>query len=43
MSHQLNNWLTEIGITHQSKIYHNPSRSELVTQALLNNEGILSN
>jgi len=43
MSHQLNNWLTEIGITHQAKIYHNPSRSELVTQALLNNEGILSN
>jgi phosphoenolpyruvate carboxykinase (ATP) len=43
MSHQLNNWLTEIGITHQSKIYHNPSRSELVTQALLNNEGMLSN
>ncbi|MDY6846549.1 MAG: phosphoenolpyruvate carboxykinase (ATP) [Chloroflexota bacterium] len=42
MPHQLNKWLEMIGITHQSQIFHNPSRSDLITQALINNEGMLT-
>ncbi len=42
MSNYLPEWLDSIGILNNSSIFHNPSRSELVTQALLNKEGELT-
>ncbi len=42
MPKSLTKWLESIGITHQGKVLHNPSRSELVTQALLHDEGLLT-
>jgi len=43
MSKTLTKWLESLGIVHQGEILHNPSRSELVTRAVVNNEGQLTN
>jgi len=42
MSQSLEQWLESIGIIHHDKVLHNPDRSQLVTEALLNNEGLLT-
>jgi len=42
MINTLTYWLESLGIVHQGKILHNPSRAELVTQAVVNQEGVLT-
>jgi phosphoenolpyruvate carboxykinase (ATP) len=42
MPQPLTKWLESIGVVHQSHIFHNPSRSELISQAVCNSEGILT-
>jgi phosphoenolpyruvate carboxykinase (ATP) len=43
MAQSLEQWLESIGIVHHEQVFHNPNRSQLVTQAILNNEGMLTN
>ncbi len=42
MSNTLASWLESVGIVHQNNVFHNPSRSELVGQAVSGNEGLLT-
>ena len=42
MSKSLTPWMESIGISHQDVVYHNPSRSKLITQAVSHNEGTLT-
>lgn len=42
MAQLLTNWLKTHGIVHQQKVLHNPDRSILLTEALLNGEGELT-
>jgi len=42
MSEAITQWLNSFGIVHQGKVFHNPSRSQLVTQAVLDSEGLLT-
>jgi len=42
MSQTLTDWLKNVGLVAQTSIKHNPDRSQLVTFALLNNEGTLT-
>jgi len=42
MSQSLNQWLVSLGIVHTDKIFYNPDKSTLVTEALLHNEGKLT-
>lgn len=42
MTQALTHWLEALGIIHQKEILYNPDRSQLVTEALHNNEGVLT-
>lgn len=42
MQQALTHWLGALGIVHQNQIFHNPDKSQLVSEALLNNEGQLT-
>jgi phosphoenolpyruvate carboxykinase (ATP) len=42
MAYPLTQWLEENGIVHQTRLFHNPSRSTLVTQAIISDEGVLT-
>jgi phosphoenolpyruvate carboxykinase (ATP) len=42
MQQALTHWLEALGIVHQNQIWHNPDRSMLVSEALLNDEGQLT-
>jgi len=42
MPQALTHWLEALGIVHQNQIFHNPDKSQLVSEALLNNEGQLT-
>ena len=42
MQQALTHWLEAIGILNQEKTFHNPDKAKLVTEAVLNQEGILS-
>jgi phosphoenolpyruvate carboxykinase (ATP) len=42
MPQTLTKWLGKLGIVHQGEIFHNPDRSQLVTQAILAQEGQLT-
>jgi phosphoenolpyruvate carboxykinase (ATP) len=42
MDQSLEKWLEKIGIVHQGQIGHNQDRAQLVTEALQNNEGVLT-
>jgi phosphoenolpyruvate carboxykinase (ATP) len=43
MSNLLSVWLEKLGIVHQSQIFLNLDRSQLVTESILNHEGTLTN
>jgi phosphoenolpyruvate carboxykinase (ATP) len=42
MTQALNQWLEALGIVHHPEYLHNPDRSQLVTEAILHNEGKLT-
>jgi phosphoenolpyruvate carboxykinase (ATP) len=42
MAQELTHWLNSLGITQHKKVLHNPDRSHLVTEALENHEGQLT-
>lgn len=42
MPQALTHWLEALGIANHQRIYHNPDRSELISQAVVNNEGLLT-
>jgi len=42
MNNTLGSWLEELGIVHQKSVFHNPNRSQLVSQAIVNQEGELT-
>lgn len=42
MPQALTHWLAAIGIVNQSRIFHNPNQAVLISEAIRNNEGILS-
>jgi phosphoenolpyruvate carboxykinase (ATP) len=42
MSQTLEKWLEDIGIVHLKKVLHNPSLSQLISEAIKNNEGKLT-
>jgi phosphoenolpyruvate carboxykinase (ATP) len=42
MSQNFTSWLANLGIVHQGKILHNPNRSQLISEALKNDEGMLT-
>lgn len=42
MSQSLEHWLESIGVVHKKKVLHNPDRSQLLTEALVKDEGLLT-
>ena len=42
MPQALTHWLEGLGISNQDKIFHNPNKAQLVTEAILNQEGLLA-
>ncbi len=42
MQQALTHWLEALGIIHQCDIHHNPHKSQLITQAVLDHEGIIT-
>ena len=43
MTQELSQWLSQLGIVNQGRIFHNVDRTTLVTQTVLNHEGELTN